>query len=61
MHDACVIHELLNIGCVCITGLYPKSMPLWLVILWSSVGVGIVTFLVLWSWQLHRSLERKRR
>ncbi|KEH44151.1 CDP-diacylglycerol--serine O-phosphatidyltransferase 1 isoform X1 [Medicago truncatula] len=42
-------------------GLYPKSMPLWLVILWSSVGVGIVTFLVLWSWQLHRSLERKRR
>jgi phosphatidylserine synthase 2 len=42
-------------------GLYPKSMPLWLVILWSSVGVGIITFLVLWSWQLHRSLERKRR
>lgn len=43
------------------TGLYPKPMPLWLVILWSSVGVGIVSFLVLWSWHLHRSLERKRR
>ncbi|CAL5209963.1 unnamed protein product [Lathyrus oleraceus] len=44
-------------------GLYPKSMPLWLVILWSCVGGGIVTFLGLWSWQLlhRRSLERKRR
>ncbi|KAG8639170.1 CDP-diacylglycerol--serine O-phosphatidyltransferase 1 isoform X2 [Manihot esculenta] len=41
-------------------GLYPKPMPVWLVIFWSSVGVALVIFLIFWSWQLHRSLGRKR-
>ncbi|RZB43563.1 CDP-diacylglycerol--serine O-phosphatidyltransferase 1 isoform C [Glycine soja] len=42
-------------------GLYPKSMPIWLVIFWSGVGVTIFTFLLLWSWQLHRTLGNKKR
>ncbi|KAF9677390.1 hypothetical protein SADUNF_Sadunf08G0102600 [Salix dunnii] len=39
-------------------GLYPKPMPMWLVILWTSVGIGLVIFLIVWSW---KSLGRKRR
>ncbi|KAJ0038679.1 hypothetical protein Pint_22167 [Pistacia integerrima] len=39
-------------------GLYPKSMPLWLVMFWTSVGVVLGTFLILWS---YKSLCRKRR
>ena len=39
-------------------GLYPKPMPVWLVIFWTSVGVGLVIFLIMWSW---KSLGRKRR
>ncbi|KAB5538128.1 hypothetical protein DKX38_015661 [Salix brachista] len=39
-------------------GLYPKPMPVWLVIFWTSVGVSLVIFLILWSW---RSLGRKIR
>ncbi|KAK9699442.1 hypothetical protein RND81_08G173600 [Saponaria officinalis] len=41
-------------------GLYPNSMPLWLVIFWTSVGVGISLFLVAWSWKMHRYSEKKR-
>jgi hypothetical protein len=39
-------------------GLYPKPMPAWLVIFWTSVGVSLVIFLIMWSW---KSLGRKRR
>ncbi|RAL40221.1 unnamed protein product [Cuscuta campestris] len=39
-------------------GLFPEPMPKWLVVFWTSVGVGLVTFLVVWSWQL---MTRKRR
>ncbi|XP_021824283.1 CDP-diacylglycerol--serine O-phosphatidyltransferase 1 isoform X1 [Prunus avium] len=42
-------------------GLYPKPMPLWMVTFWMSAGVALVLFLIVWSWQLHRSLGRKRR
>ncbi|KAF3943903.1 hypothetical protein CMV_029572 [Castanea mollissima] len=42
-------------------GLYPKPMPFWLVMFWSSVGGAILLFLIFWSWQLHQSLGRKRR
>ncbi|KAK6146831.1 hypothetical protein DH2020_020700 [Rehmannia glutinosa] len=41
-------------------GLFPNSMPQWLVIFWTSVGIGLVIFLGAWSWQLHRSMKRKR-
>lgn len=36
-------------------------MPLWMVTFWMSAGVALVLFLIVWSWQLHRSLGRKRR
>ncbi|XP_004300946.1 PREDICTED: phosphatidylserine synthase 2-like [Fragaria vesca subsp. vesca] len=42
-------------------GLYPKPMPLWLAVFWMSVGTALVIFLIVWSWQLHRTLGRKRR
>lgn len=42
-----------------LTGLYPKPMPLWLVSSWSVVGVGLLVFLAVWSWQLHRRMQRK--
>ncbi|TQD77799.1 hypothetical protein C1H46_036703 [Malus baccata] len=41
-------------------GLYPKPMPYWLVTLWASTGAALVIFLIIWSWQLHQSLRRKR-
>ncbi|KAL6573755.1 heat shock protein Pss1 [Orobanche hederae] len=41
-------------------GLFPNAMPKWLVIFWTCVGFGLVTFLGAWSWQLHRSIRRKR-
>ncbi|KVH96239.1 hypothetical protein Ccrd_001679 [Cynara cardunculus var. scolymus] len=41
-------------------GLFPTPMPRWLVILWSSVGVGLLGFLILWTWQSHRTLSKKR-
>ncbi|KAL5718340.1 L-serine-phosphatidylethanolamine phosphatidyltransferase [Ranunculus cassubicifolius] len=42
-------------------GLFPKSMPVWLVIFWSSVGFTLIIFLIIWSWQLHRTLGRKKK
>ncbi|CAN1840209.1 CDP-diacylglycerol--serine O-phosphatidyltransferase 1 [Linum perenne] len=43
-------------------GLYPNPMPRLLVAFWMSVGVSLVSFVLVWSWQLHRrSLERKKR
>nr|XP_043638593.1 CDP-diacylglycerol--serine O-phosphatidyltransferase 1-like [Erigeron canadensis] len=41
-------------------GLFPTPMPRWLVILWSSVGVSLLAFLILWTWQFQRTLSRKR-
>lgn len=41
-------------------GLYPSPMPVWLVVFWTSVGVGLMIFLLLWSWHLHRSSKKKR-
>nr|GMD09354.1 Retrovirus-related Pol polyprotein from transposon TNT 1-94 [Ipomoea batatas] len=35
-------------------GLFHEPMPKWLVILWTSIGVGHVIFLLAWSWQLIR-------
>ncbi|CAH8353870.1 unnamed protein product [Eruca vesicaria subsp. sativa] len=43
------------------TGLYPTEMPLWVVTLWGSVGLGLVAFLMGWTWKIQKSLERKRR
>ncbi|CAN7064003.1 unnamed protein product [Brassica oleracea var. botrytis] len=43
------------------TGLYPTEMPLWVVTLWGSVGLGLVAFLLGWTWKIQRTLERKRR
>lgn len=40
-------------------GLFPNSMPKWLVILWMCVGMWLVIFLGTWSWQLHRLMRRK--
>ncbi|KAK8986652.1 hypothetical protein V6N11_010205 [Hibiscus sabdariffa] len=42
-------------------GLYPKPMPKWLVIFWSSMGLALILFLVIWSWKLQRSYGKKRR
>lgn len=55
---ACIV-ELL----ICIkfgNGLYPNPMPRWLVTFWISVGVALVVFLIVWSWQLHKALEQKK-
>ncbi|KAI7725379.1 hypothetical protein M8C21_015949 [Ambrosia artemisiifolia] len=41
-------------------GLFPTPMPRWLVIFWSSVGVGLLGFLVLWTWQVQRFLSKKQ-
>lgn len=35
-------------------GLFPAPMPIWIVILWTSIVVGLVMFLSVWSWQLIR-------
>ncbi|XP_010527763.1 PREDICTED: CDP-diacylglycerol--serine O-phosphatidyltransferase 1 isoform X2 [Tarenaya hassleriana] len=42
-------------------GLYPKQMPVTLVTFWACVGVGLVAFLIVWSWNIHTTLDRKRR
>ncbi|XP_049932318.1 CDP-diacylglycerol--serine O-phosphatidyltransferase 1-like isoform X1 [Nymphaea colorata] len=42
-------------------GLYPNSMPSWLIVFWGSVGLLIMLFLAVWSWHLHRSLRKKMR
>ncbi|EPS64481.1 hypothetical protein M569_10299, partial [Genlisea aurea] len=41
-------------------GLFDDPMPEWLVILWSCVGCGLVLFLCKWTWQLHRSMVRRK-
>lgn len=41
-------------------GLYPKSMPIWLVVFWTSTAVALMIFLIIWSWQLHQTSARKR-
>ncbi|KAE8707253.1 CDP-diacylglycerol--serine O-phosphatidyltransferase 1 [Hibiscus syriacus] len=42
-------------------GLYPKAMPKWLVIFWLSIGVALVSFILIWSWKLQRSYGKKGR
>ncbi|KAE8736362.1 CDP-diacylglycerol--serine O-phosphatidyltransferase 1 [Hibiscus syriacus] len=42
-------------------GLYPKAMPKWLVIFWVSVGVALVSFILIWSWKMLRCYGKKRR
>ncbi|KAL7611225.1 hypothetical protein Lser_V15G11727 [Lactuca serriola] len=42
-------------------GLFPTPMPRWLVILWSSVGVGLLAFLMMWTWRFHPSLSKKQK
>nr|GLL41620.1 CDP-diacylglycerol--serine O-phosphatidyltransferase 1-like isoform X1 [Ipomoea trifida] len=39
-------------------GLFHEPMPKWLVILWTSIGVGHVIFLSAWSWQLIRRKQQ---
>ncbi|GKB26494.1 CDP-diacylglycerol--serine O-phosphatidyltransferase 1 isoform X1, partial [Tanacetum coccineum] len=41
-------------------GLFPTPMPTWLVISWSSIGVGLLAFLILWTWRFRKTLSRKR-
>nr|CAD1842755.1 unnamed protein product [Ananas comosus var. bracteatus] len=41
-------------------GLFPNPMPKWLVMLWTSVGSVLSIFLLVWTWQNHRSMVRKR-
>ncbi|XP_038892344.1 CDP-diacylglycerol--serine O-phosphatidyltransferase 1-like isoform X5 [Benincasa hispida] len=41
-------------------GLYPKPMPSWLVQFWITVGVSLVLFLLIWTWQLHQLVARKK-
>ncbi|KAG6396604.1 hypothetical protein SASPL_142757 [Salvia splendens] len=40
-------------------GLFPNVMPRWVVIFWTTVGIGLVVFLAAWSYQLHRSMKKK--
>ncbi|KMT19495.1 hypothetical protein BVRB_1g011180 isoform C [Beta vulgaris subsp. vulgaris] len=42
-------------------GLYPYSMPTWLVIFWTGFWVGLVIFLLIWTWKLYKYSEKKRR
>lgn len=42
------------------SGLYPNPMPRWLVTFWIYVGVALVVFLTVWSWQLRKALEQKK-
>lgn len=39
-------------------GLFPAPMPIWIVILWTSIVVGLVMFLSVWSWQLIRRKQQ---
>lgn len=62
----CIIHSYrlfteINFVPVFSSGLYPKPMPSWLVMFWSSVGLVLVTCLLVWSWHLHRTLGQKKR
>ncbi|CAL9114144.1 unnamed protein product [Musa textilis] len=41
-------------------GLFPNPMPAWLITLWTTVGTALVIFLLAWSWQIHRTVTKKR-
>ncbi|KAL2894189.1 CDP-diacylglycerol--serine O-phosphatidyltransferase 1, partial [Bienertia sinuspersici] len=41
-------------------GLYPNRMPTWLVIFWTTFGVGLVVVLLIWTWKLPKYSEKKR-
>lgn len=43
-----------------ILGLFPNPMPRGLIIFWTAVGITLLIFLITWSWQLHRTLGKKR-
>ncbi|KAL4179290.1 hypothetical protein AMTRI_Chr13g86550 [Amborella trichopoda] len=40
-------------------GLYLNPMPRWLVVLWASIASSLLLFLIVWSWHLHRSSQKK--
>ncbi|XP_073134037.1 CDP-diacylglycerol--serine O-phosphatidyltransferase 1-like isoform X3 [Henckelia pumila] len=39
---------------------FPNPMPKWLVLFWTSIGVGLVVSLGVWSWKMHQLMRRKR-
>ncbi|CAH9136606.1 unnamed protein product [Cuscuta epithymum] len=39
-------------------GLFPAPMPKWLIIFWTSFGIGLVVFLSTWAWQLVRRKQQ---
>ncbi|XP_020600359.1 CDP-diacylglycerol--serine O-phosphatidyltransferase 1 isoform X2 [Phalaenopsis equestris] len=41
-------------------GLFPQSMPLWLIISWSSVGSALLIFLLFWTCRIHQSMQKKK-
>ncbi|KAJ8493588.1 hypothetical protein OPV22_015309 [Ensete ventricosum] len=41
-------------------GLFPNPMPAWLITFWTTVGTAFVNFLLAWSWQIHRTVTKKR-
>ncbi|KAI0507937.1 hypothetical protein KFK09_014065 [Dendrobium nobile] len=41
-------------------GLFPQPMPPWLIIFWSSVGFALLIFLLFWTCQIHKSMQRKK-
>ncbi|KAL6626606.1 hypothetical protein ACP70R_030332 [Stipagrostis hirtigluma subsp. patula] len=41
-------------------GLFPKSMPSWLITFWTSVALLLMLFLLVWTWKIYRTMIRKR-
>ncbi|EMS45501.1 Phosphatidylserine synthase 2 [Triticum urartu] len=41
-------------------GLFPKSMPSWLIIFWTTVATLLTMFLFVWTWKIYRTMIRKR-
>uniref|UniRef100_A0A0E0BW58 CDP-diacylglycerol--serine O-phosphatidyltransferase n=1 Tax=Oryza meridionalis TaxID=40149 RepID=A0A0E0BW58_9ORYZ len=41
-------------------GLFPKSMPSWLFIAWTTVASLLMMFLLVWTWKIYRTMIRKR-
>nr|XP_018674992.1 PREDICTED: CDP-diacylglycerol--serine O-phosphatidyltransferase 1-like [Musa acuminata subsp. malaccensis] len=41
-------------------GLFPHPMPPWLITFWTTVGMALVVFLLVWSSHIHRVVMKKR-
>ncbi|XP_039846701.1 CDP-diacylglycerol--serine O-phosphatidyltransferase 1-like isoform X2 [Panicum virgatum] len=41
-------------------GLFPKSMPSWLITFWTGVALLLVLFLLVWTFKIYRTMIRKR-